>query len=319
MRASTSASPTRGPPRCISSPRWTMCRPCAASSASSRASSPAPPTATGASPAGRPPPCCISGRASATGWPTCTTHAGLARRSSTSWATTRPTTPVTTRPSSRTSRPSHVPSRGGTALRRGPTTWRPTPPTRWRPHWGHPVAWPPWSCRRTRPGRSRPPAPTRPGHGAGRRWCRLTRSRRWPRPSGEASAPRSSSAGAHCGPTACTRRAGSPRRRAPRSSARRSPPTSSAGRASRRWTALAYLAEMAQAQLDGVRHLVLVDAKSPVSFFAYPDKASDLVAAGCIVHTLARPGEDAAAALAALAEAVGAPADAGAPAGVEPT
>ena len=77
---------------------------------------------------------------------------------------------------------------------------------------------------------------------------------------------------------------------------------------------LAYLAEMAQAQLDGVRHLVLVDAKSPVSFFAYPDKASDLVAAGCVVHTLARPGEDAVTALAALAEAVGAPGHAGAPA-----
>ena len=77
---------------------------------------------------------------------------------------------------------------------------------------------------------------------------------------------------------------------------------------------LAYLAEMAQAQLDGVRHLVLVDAKSPVSFFAYPDKASDLVPAGCTVHTLVRPGEDAAAALGALAEAMGAPGHAGAPA-----
>jgi acetolactate synthase-1/2/3 large subunit len=77
---------------------------------------------------------------------------------------------------------------------------------------------------------------------------------------------------------------------------------------------LAYLAEMAQAQLDGVRHLVLVDAKSPVSFFAYPDKASDLVPAGCTVHTLARPGEDAAGALAALAEALGAPAHGGLPA-----
>ncbi len=76
---------------------------------------------------------------------------------------------------------------------------------------------------------------------------------------------------------------------------------------------LAYLAEMAQAQLDGVRHLVLVDAKSPVSFFAYPGKASDLVPAGCTVHTLARPGEDAAKALQDLAEAVGATADAGAP------
>jgi acetolactate synthase-1/2/3 large subunit len=77
---------------------------------------------------------------------------------------------------------------------------------------------------------------------------------------------------------------------------------------------LAYLAEMAQAQLDGVRHLVLVDAKSPVSFFAYPEKASDLVPPGCTVHTLVRPGEDAAGALAALAEAMGAPADAGVPA-----
>ena len=77
---------------------------------------------------------------------------------------------------------------------------------------------------------------------------------------------------------------------------------------------LAYLAEMAQAQLDGVRHLVLVDAKAPVSFFAYPGKASDLVPGDCTVHTLARAGEDAAGALEALADAVGAPGDAGAPA-----
>ncbi len=74
---------------------------------------------------------------------------------------------------------------------------------------------------------------------------------------------------------------------------------------------LAYLAEMAQAQLDGVRQLVLVDARPPVSFFAYPDKASDLVPAGCTVHTLVRPGEDAVAALEALAEVVGARDDAG--------
>jgi acetolactate synthase I/II/III large subunit len=77
---------------------------------------------------------------------------------------------------------------------------------------------------------------------------------------------------------------------------------------------LAYLAEMAQAQLGGVRHLILVDAKSPVSFFAYPDKASDLVPPGCTVHTLARPGEDAAGALAALADALGAPSDGAVPA-----
>ena len=77
---------------------------------------------------------------------------------------------------------------------------------------------------------------------------------------------------------------------------------------------LAYLAEMAQAQLEGVRHLVLVEASSPVSFFAYPGKASDLVPSGCSVHTLAIPGEDAAAALEALAETLGAAPDAGVPA-----
>ena len=33
---------------------------------------------------------------------------------------------------------------------------------------------------------------------------------------------------------------------------------------------LAYLAEMASGQLDGARHLITVDTKSPVSFFAYP-------------------------------------------------
>jgi acetolactate synthase-1/2/3 large subunit len=50
---------------------------------------------------------------------------------------------------------------------------------------------------------------------------------------------------------------------------------------------LAYLAEMAVIQLDGLKHLVLVDAKSPVSFFAYPGKPSDLVPDGCLVHRLA--------------------------------
>lgn len=66
---------------------------------------------------------------------------------------------------------------------------------------------------------------------------------------------------------------------------------------------LAYLAEMAVAQLDGLAHLVLVDAASPVSFFAYPGKPSDLVPDGCRVHTLARPGEDVMAALDALGPA----------------
>jgi acetolactate synthase I/II/III large subunit len=69
---------------------------------------------------------------------------------------------------------------------------------------------------------------------------------------------------------------------------------------------IAYLAEFASMQLDGIKHLVLVDAKAPVSFFAYPDKASYLVPDGCEVHTLADPSEDAAAALDALADLVGA-------------
>ena len=73
---------------------------------------------------------------------------------------------------------------------------------------------------------------------------------------------------------------------------------------------LAYLAEFAAMQLEGLRHLILVDTKSPVSFFAYPGKASDLVPEGCTVHVLAGPDGDPAAALAALADAVGAPADA---------
>ena len=64
---------------------------------------------------------------------------------------------------------------------------------------------------------------------------------------------------------------------------------------------LAYLAEMAAAQLDGARHLILAGARAPVSFFAYPGKLSSLVPDGCRVHTLAGPGDDIAGALAALA------------------
>jgi len=74
---------------------------------------------------------------------------------------------------------------------------------------------------------------------------------------------------------------------------------------------LGYLAEFAQAQLAGTRHLVLVDALAPVSFFAYPDLPGYLVPDGCQVHVLAAAGagEDAPEALEALADALGAPAD----------
>ena len=66
---------------------------------------------------------------------------------------------------------------------------------------------------------------------------------------------------------------------------------------------LGYLAEAAAAQLDGVKQLILAGARSPVSFFAYPGKPSDLVPPGCDVHVLAEPGQ-ATAALTALADEV---------------
>ena len=69
---------------------------------------------------------------------------------------------------------------------------------------------------------------------------------------------------------------------------------------------LAYLAEFAADQLAGTRHLILAGARSPVSFFAYPGKPSSLVPVGCQVHTLARPGDDVAGALASLADLVAA-------------
>ncbi len=75
---------------------------------------------------------------------------------------------------------------------------------------------------------------------------------------------------------------------------------------------IAYLAEFAAMQLDGLRHLVLVDAKAPVSFFAYPDKASWLAPDGCEIHTLAGPADDAFSTLGALADALGATPEAGA-------
>ncbi len=74
-------------------------------------------------------------------------------------------------------------------------------------------------------------------------------------------------------------------------------------------TRLAYLGEMAAKQLDGLRHLVLVDTRSPASFFAYPDKPSDLVPEGCELHVLATAAQDPTAALEALADVLGAPAD----------
>jgi acetolactate synthase-1/2/3 large subunit len=65
---------------------------------------------------------------------------------------------------------------------------------------------------------------------------------------------------------------------------------------------LAYLVDVAVQQLAGTRHLVLAGARSPVSFFAYPGKASDLVPDGCHVHPLVPRDGAATAALEELAD-----------------
>ncbi len=75
---------------------------------------------------------------------------------------------------------------------------------------------------------------------------------------------------------------------------------------------LAYWPELAAAQLDGLEHLILADASSPVSYFAYPDRNSSLVSAGCEVHELSPPACDVVRSLEDLVDALDA-------ADVEPT
>jgi acetolactate synthase-1/2/3 large subunit len=68
-----------------------------------------------------------------------------------------------------------------------------------------------------------------------------------------------------------------------------------------------YFGEMALNDLAGVDLMVLVETKSPVAFFAYPGKPSVLVPEGCETLRLVALGENGAAALEALADALGAP------------
>lgn len=69
---------------------------------------------------------------------------------------------------------------------------------------------------------------------------------------------------------------------------------------------IAYLAELASVQLKGYEHLIIIDTKAPVSFFAYPGKKSYLVPDKCKVHHLVKVEQDAVGSLQALVEAVGA-------------
>jgi acetolactate synthase-1/2/3 large subunit len=68
-----------------------------------------------------------------------------------------------------------------------------------------------------------------------------------------------------------------------------------------------YAADIAIAALAGYEHLILVNAKAPVGFFAYPDKPSLHYPQNAEVHVLARYEQDGEAALQALVEELGSP------------
>lgn len=67
-----------------------------------------------------------------------------------------------------------------------------------------------------------------------------------------------------------------------------------------------YVADLAIAALAKYEQIVLVGARPPVNFFAYPGKPSTQYAPGAQLHVLSRPEQDAVAALRALADALGA-------------
>ncbi|MCK8786822.1 acetolactate synthase large subunit [Roseomonas sp. NAR14] len=68
-----------------------------------------------------------------------------------------------------------------------------------------------------------------------------------------------------------------------------------------------YPADQALAALKEVEHLILVGSRAPVGFFAYPGVPSRHYPESASVTVLARPEQDAEAALAALVEELGAP------------
>jgi acetolactate synthase-1/2/3 large subunit len=68
-----------------------------------------------------------------------------------------------------------------------------------------------------------------------------------------------------------------------------------------------YFAEQIVDFVKDIEQLILVGAKPPVAFFAYPDKPSWCLPEGCRIVYLAHEHEDGPAALEALADALGAP------------
>jgi acetolactate synthase I/II/III large subunit len=61
-----------------------------------------------------------------------------------------------------------------------------------------------------------------------------------------------------------------------------------------------YVLEMGIEQLKEFRQLILVGARAPIAYFAYPGKNSAFTSPECAIHTLASPGEDYVGALEAL-------------------
>jgi acetolactate synthase-1/2/3 large subunit len=72
---------------------------------------------------------------------------------------------------------------------------------------------------------------------------------------------------------------------------------------------LGYLPEQVARQLDGLKHVIVAGAKPPVSFFAYPGMASDLMPDGAQLHVLADAGQDVVRALEDVANLVAANAE----------
>jgi acetolactate synthase-1/2/3 large subunit len=65
-----------------------------------------------------------------------------------------------------------------------------------------------------------------------------------------------------------------------------------------------YVLEPAIEQFKEFRQLILVGARAPVAYFAYPGRSSVFTSPECEIHTLATPGEDYIGALDALADAL---------------
>ena len=68
-----------------------------------------------------------------------------------------------------------------------------------------------------------------------------------------------------------------------------------------------YVVDMAVKALAGTRHVILCGLRKPVTFFAYPNKPTTPIPPDANIHILARPDQDAAEALARLADELNAP------------